>query len=62
MSNEIRTLGQKMFDNIWFLLAVGILVPGIFYFAWGMLEIYSVPPLSDYLKQIGLSDLLTGGK
>ena len=62
MSKEIKTLGQKMFDNIWFLLALGILVPGIFYFAWGLLEIYSVPPLDKYLKDIGLGYLLEGGK
>jgi len=54
-SNDGVSLGQKMMDNIFFLLAIGIAFPGIFYFAWGLLEIFlfNNKQLSDYLIQTG---------
>lgn len=34
---------QKLMDNHWLLLALGILVPAISYTAWGLLELLVVP-------------------
>ena len=56
---ESKPLGQKIFDNIFLLLAIGIAFPTIFYFAWGVLEIFVFNniQLSDYLTKAGLSNL-----
>ncbi len=64
-NDEIKiTLGQKIFDNIFLILALGIAFPGIFYFAWGLIEVFvfNDNQLSTYLNGAGLSDLLNGGK
>lgn len=57
-----RTLGQRAFDNIWFLLIIGIAFPGIFYLGWGMLEIFvfNNTQLKDYLAQSNQQYLLPG--
>ncbi len=57
-----RTLGQRAFDNIWFLLIIGMAFPGIFYLAWGMLEIFffNNTQLKDYLAQSNQQYLLPG--
>ena len=36
---------QKVFDNIFLWLALGILVPGILYTVWGLIEVLSVAPV-----------------
>ena len=35
--------GQKFFDNIFLLLALGLLVMFVFFTGWGMYEIMSLP-------------------
>lgn len=57
-----RTLGQRAFDNIWFLLVIGMAFPGIFYLCWGMLEIFvfNNTQLKDYLAQSNQQYLLPG--
>jgi hypothetical protein len=57
-----RTLGQRAFDNIWFLLIIGMAFPGIFYLGWGMLEIFvfNNTQLKDYLAQSNQQYLLPG--
>ena len=34
---------QKLMDNPWLLLALGILVPALSYTLWGLLELLRVP-------------------
>jgi len=36
-------LMQVLFDNIFLLLLIGIVVPVVFYTIWGLLEIASIP-------------------
>lgn len=36
-------LWQAVFDNIFLLLVIGIVVPTVFYTIWGLLEIASIP-------------------
>lgn len=36
-------LGQRLFDNVFLLLALGILVMVVFYTGWGLWEIMSLP-------------------
>lgn len=36
--------GQRFFDNIFLLLALGLLVMFVFFTGWGMYEIMTVPP------------------
>ncbi|AFM12757.1 hypothetical protein [Turneriella parva] len=57
-----RTLGQRAFDNIWFLLIIGMAFPGIFYLGWGLLEIFvfNNTQLKDYLAQSNQQYLLPG--
>jgi hypothetical protein len=61
--NTPVTLGQKIFDNVFLILALGIAFPGIFYFLWGLIEIFVFhnTQLSDYLMSSGQADLLSGG-
>ena len=37
-------LGQRLFDNMFLLLAVGLLVMFVFFTGWGMYEIVTLPP------------------
>jgi hypothetical protein len=37
-------LGQRLFDNVFLLLAAGIAVMVVLYTGWGMWEILSLPP------------------
>lgn len=37
-------LGQRLFDNIFLLLVVGIGVMVLFYTGWGLWEILTLPP------------------
>lgn len=34
---------QRLFDNPWLLLALGLLIPFISYTAWGWIELISIP-------------------
>ena len=36
-------LGQRLFDNVFLLLAAGILVMVVFYTGWGLWEITTLP-------------------
>lgn len=51
-------LGQKILDNIWLLLILGISFPMIFYFLWGVFEVLTVPTI-NYLEKF---PQLFGGK
>ncbi len=44
MANSKPPLGQRIFDNWFLLLLAGILVMGVFYTAWGLWEVLSLPP------------------
>lgn len=44
MANPKPPLGQRIFDNWFLLLLAGILVMGVFYTAWGLWEVLSLPP------------------
>ena len=61
MSGDNMPFFQKVLENNWLLLAIGLAFPGIFYFVWGIIDIYSLEQLADYLKRAGLSEYL-GGK
>lgn len=37
--------GQVVYDNIYLLLVLGIVVPTIIYTVWGLIEIMQVPKL-----------------
>lgn len=36
-------IGQRFFDNIFLLLALGVLVTGVVYVGWGLWEILTLP-------------------
>ena len=42
-SVEPVPLGQRIFDNMYLLLVLGVLVMLVVFTAWGMWEIYSMP-------------------
>ena len=42
------TFGQRIFDNIFLLLAAGFVIPFIFYFAWGVIEVLSIGKMPNY--------------
>ena len=42
-SNERPPLGQRLFDNVFLLLALGMLIMLVVYTGWGMWEILSMP-------------------
>jgi hypothetical protein len=37
-------LGQRLFDNVFLLLAAGLFVMLLFYTGWGLVEILTLPP------------------
>ncbi len=41
--NEKTHAFQKLMDNPWLLLALGILIPFISYTAWGWIELATMP-------------------
>ena len=40
---EAIPLGQRLFDNMFLLLALGLLVMFVFFTGWGMYEIVTLP-------------------
>ena len=42
-SQEPVPLGQRLFDNVFLLLAAGLLVMFVLYTGWGLWEILSLP-------------------
>jgi hypothetical protein len=34
---------QRMLDNIWVLLALGVLIPAVLYLGWGLWELAELP-------------------
>lgn len=42
-SEEPIPLGQRLFDNMWLLLGLGLLVMFVVFTGWGLWEIYSMP-------------------
>lgn len=38
-----RPWQQRALDNLWLLLALSILVPGVLYLGWGLWEIFELP-------------------
>ena len=42
-TQEPIPLGQRLFDNVFLLLALGLLVMFAVFTAWGLWEIYSLP-------------------
>ena len=45
MSDEPEDLPwqQRALDNLWLLLAISIVVPGLLYLGWGMWELAELP-------------------
>lgn len=41
---ETLPLGQRLFDNMYLLLALGLVVMFVIFTGWGMWEILSMPP------------------
>ena len=35
---------QRILDNPFLLLFIGVVVPAVFYIIWGVMEIVSIPP------------------
>ena len=42
-TGERIPLGQRVFDNIWLLFALGLIVMFVVYTGWGLLEVYTMP-------------------
>ncbi len=38
-------IGEKLYDNIWLLLAVGIVLPTLVFTVWGIYEVMTLPYL-----------------
>jgi len=36
---------QKIFDNIWLLFLLSLLISGVIYNAWGLYDLLHVPPV-----------------
>ena len=37
-------VGQRLLDNPWLLLVLGLVVMALFYTGWGLLEVILLPP------------------
>ncbi len=42
-TNDELPWQQRLLDNYWILLAIGIVVPGILYLGWGLWELAELP-------------------
>jgi len=38
-------MGKKLYDNVWLLLAIGIVLPTLIFTVWGLIEIVNLPYL-----------------
>lgn len=36
-------LVQRLFENIWFLLLIGTIIPTVFYTAWSLIDLVILP-------------------
>ena len=43
-ARERIPLGQRLFDNVFLMLALGLAVMFVVFTAWGIWEIYTLPP------------------
>ena len=43
--NDAVPQGQKVFDNIWLLFLLSLLISGVIYNAWGIYDLLNVPPV-----------------
>lgn len=39
---------QRVLENMPLLFTIGVLFPMVFYFAWGVIEIFSINPMPTY--------------
>jgi len=37
-------VGQKWFDNVWLLFLLSLLISGLLYNVWGLVDLMNVPP------------------
>ena len=42
--NEPPSLWQKLFDNVWLLFLLSLLISTLIYNVWGLMNLLSVPP------------------
>jgi len=42
-AGEVMPLGQRLFDNMFLLLALGLVIMLVVYTGWGLWELYSMP-------------------
>ncbi len=42
--NETVSQWQKWFDNIWILFLLSLLISGLIYNLWGIIDLLNVPP------------------
>lgn len=42
-ANEPEPKGQKLFDNIWLLFALSLLISTVIYNVWGLIDLMNVP-------------------
>ena len=42
--NDVAEKWQKIFDNIWLLFLLSLLISGVLYNAWGIFDLINVPP------------------
>ena len=43
--NEPVSPWQKVFDNVWLLFLLSLLISGVIYNAWGLMNLMSVKPV-----------------
>ena len=43
LAQDAVPLGQRLFDNVFLLLAVGLVIMFLLYTGWGLWEIHSLP-------------------
>ncbi|MBW2279729.1 MAG: hypothetical protein JRG76_13265 [Deltaproteobacteria bacterium] len=42
-SDQRPALQRKLFDNVWLLLVLGVVLPTLSYTVWGWIELWLVP-------------------
>ena len=43
--NEPVPQGQRVFDNVWLLFVLSLLISTVIYNVWGIIDLMGVPPL-----------------